>query len=96
MSAPQFLLYNSDHLAISLQVKRNVIINYIQIHIRVNKRIIWRYAPAEFDSACTSELIDMLEMDSIIDSNSVEKSWSNWKGTIMSIMEEGVPKAPIT
>ena len=35
----------------------------------------------------------MLDMDSIIDSNSVEKSWSNWKITFMSVMEDCVPKA---
>ena len=89
MSAPQFLhecvtippLANSDHLDISLKVKSN-----IQTHIRVNKRVIWRYAHADFDRACElidmldMELIDMLDMESIIDSNSVEKSWTNWKG----------------
>ena len=94
MSAPQFLhecvtvppLANSDHLSISLQVKSN-----IQTHVGVNKRVIWRYAHADFNRAC--ELIDMLDMDSIIDSNSVEKSWSNWKRTFMYIMEDCVPKA---
>ena len=96
MSAPQSLhecvtippLANSDHLGISLQVKSN-----IQTHICVNKRVIWRYAHADFDRAC--ELIDMLDMDSIIDSNSVEKSWSYWKRTFMSIMEDCVPKAQL-
>ena len=34
-------------------------------------------------------------MDNIIDSNSVEKSWSNWKRTFMSIMEDCVPKAKL-
>ena len=48
---------------------------------------------ADFDRAC--ELIDMLDMDNIIDSNSVEKSWSNWKRTFMSIMEDCVPKAHV-
>ena len=55
MSASQFLheyvtippLANSDHLGISLKVKSN-----IQTHIRVNKRVIWRYAHADFDRAC--------------------------------------------
>ena len=56
-------------------------------------RVIWRYAHADFDRAC--ELIDMLDMDNIIDSNSVEKSWSNWKRTFMSIMENCVPKAQL-
>ena len=65
-------LANSDHLGISLKVKSN-----IQTHVRVNKRVIWWYAHVDFDRTC--ELIDMLDMDSIIDSNSVEKSWSNWK-----------------
>ena len=37
----------------------------------------------------------MLDMDSIIDSNSVEKSWSNWKRTFMFIMEDCVPKAQV-
>ena len=37
----------------------------------------------------------MLDMDSIIDSNSVEKSWSNWKITFTSIMEDCVPKAQL-
>ena len=93
MSAPQSLhecvtippLANSDHIGISLQVKSN-----IQTHIRVNKRVIWRYAHADFDRAC--ELIDMLDM---VDSNSVEKSWSNWKRTFMSIVEDCVPKAQL-
>ena len=48
---------------------------------------------ADFDRAC--ELIDMLDMDSIFDSNSVEKSWSNWKRTFMSIIEDCVPKAQL-
>ena len=76
---------NFDHLGISLQVKSN-----IQTHVCVNKRVIWRYTHTEFDRGC--ELIDMLDMDNIIDSNSVEKSWSNWKRAFMSIMEECVPK----
>ena len=92
MSAPQFLhecvtippLANSDHLGISLKVKSN-----IQTHVRVNKRVIWRYAHADFVRAC--ELIDMLDMESIIDGNSVEKSWTNWKRAFMSI----IPKAQL-
>ena len=44
---------NSDHQGISLKVKTN-----IQTHVRVNKRVIWRYAHADFDRAC--EVIDML------------------------------------
>ena len=55
--------------------------------------MIWRYAHAYFDRAC--ELIDMLDMESIFDGISVEKSWTNWKRAFISIMEDCIPKAQL-
>ena len=66
---------------------------YIQTHVRFNKRVIWRHAHVDFDRAC--ELIDMLDMESIIDGYSVETSWTNWKRAFMSIMEDCIPKAQL-
>ena len=37
----------------------------------------------------------MLDMEGIIDGNSVEKSWTNWKRAFMSIMEDCIPKAQL-
>ena len=75
MSAPQTLhecetippLANSDHLGIHLQVKSS---NFA--HVRTKKRVVWRYAYADFDKA--KEMLDSLDLDDILDPTSAEDS----------------------
>ena len=59
----------------------------------IKKRSIWRYAHADFDTACN--LLDELDLDTIIDDSSIENSWSRWKDAFLAIMERCIPKAQV-
>ena len=68
-------LANSDHLGLRVILHGHAIMQ----HIHHKRRSIWRYtcANADFDTAC--ELLDELDLESIIDDSSRENSWSKWK-----------------
>ena len=66
-------LANSDHLGLRVVLHGHAIMQ----HVHHKRRSIWRYAHADFDMAC--ELLDELDLESIIDDFSIENSWSKWK-----------------
>ena len=82
-------LANSDHLGLRVVLHGHPTVQ----HIHQKKRSIWRYAHADFDTACN--LLDELDLDTIIDDSSIENSWSRWKDAFLAIMERCIPKAQV-
>ena len=97
MSSPQVLtecsvipqLANSDHLGLQVAIHGHPTIQ----HVLQKNQSIWRYAHADFDMAC--ELLDELDLESIIDDSSIENSWSRWKEAFLAVMERCIPKAQV-
>ena len=97
MSSPHVLtecstvpqLGNSDHLGLRVILQEQSTVQ----HVHQTRRFIWRYSHADFETACC--LLDDLNTESILDSSSIEVSWSRWKKAFMDIMERCIPKAEI-
>ena len=78
---------NSDHLGISLQVRC-----YSGTpRPKSKRRVIWRYAQADFGAAC--DLLDSLDMSYIFAEQSVDTCWSRWKEAFLNIMHICIPKS---
>ena len=78
-------LANSDHLGLDVSIKwRN-----IRRPAATHKRVIWKYAQADFGKAC--EMIDDTDWDRLLTDN-INESLGNWQAKFMGIIEDCVPK----
>ena len=48
---------------------------------------------ADFDTAC--EMLNELNLQSILDDSSIEITWSRWKQEFMDVMERCIPKTQV-
>ena len=78
-------LANSDHLGLDVSIKwRN-----IRRPAATHKRVIWKYAQADFGKAC--EMIDDTDWDRLLTDN-INESLGNWQAKFIGIIEDCVPK----
>ena len=78
-------LANSDHLGLSLSVKKDCTSTTPPPCRRV-----WRYKHADFERA--NELLCDLDLDSILDPTNIQTSWRRFKSAFLEIMEHCVPR----
>ena len=79
-------LANSDHLGLSLSVKKDCTSTTPPPRHRV-----WRYKHADFERA--NELLCDLNLDSILDHTNIQTSWRQFKSAFLEIMEQCVPRS---
>ena len=56
-------------------------------------RVVWRYSHANWDRAC--DLIEAIDWSSLLDPTDINRSWTQWSKTFLSIMEKCIPKATL-
>ena len=80
-------LSNSDHFGLHLRLlwRSN------NLSHRSFSRAIWRYNHADWNKA--QELLDVVDLDSLLSSCDVNQAWLNWKDKFLSIMYECIPRA---
>ena len=79
-------LSTSDHFGLMIGLKMKCSSQQVLSH----KRIVWRYASADWDKA--KDLIDTFDWDSLV-SDDMNWYWSQWCAAFLSIMRECVPSA---
>ena len=79
-------LSNSDHLGLKLTMKHRYASSVPTPH-----RTVWRYNLANFELA--NDLLCDVDFDEILDSNDMQKSWTQFKVVLLDIMEPCIPKA---
>ena len=75
-------LANSDHFGLHVWMK----------HISDTTQYtptIWRYKHADHNRA--KDLLMDVDLETIIDSNNIQSTWSNWKKMFVDIMDECIP-----
>ena len=77
-------LSTSDHFGLMIGMKMKCSSQQILSH----KRIVWRYASADWDKA--REMIEAIDWDSLA-SDDMNLYWSQWRAAFLSIMRECVP-----
>ena len=82
-------LGSSDHSGISLHLKWSA----GSIPGRTSKRVIWRYAHADFQKAC--RLINETNWDWLYDLSDVDVVGDEWEKLFMAIMDQCIPKASL-
>ena len=81
-------LGNSDHLGLHVVINRQA----KQCTVKNNThRQVWRYAQADFESA--SLVLSNLDLNTILDPNNINTSWSRWKSYFLDVMKGYIPTA---
>ena len=79
-------LANSDHFGLYVCIKH--ISDTTQYTPTILHKI-WRYKHADFNKA--NDLLMDVDLETIIDPNNIQSTWSNWKKIFLDIMDECIP-----
>ena len=77
-------LLNSDHLGLMVNL------SFKSTRRNPKGHVVWRYSHTDWEKAC-----DLIDWSSSLDPTDINKSWTNWSKTFLSIMEKCVPKATL-
>ena len=83
-------LSNSDHLGLHLRLHWRP---PSQQYKSSSTRVLWRHQFADWEKA--NCLLDLVNRDAVIDATDINKAWSNWGETFLSIMGECIPQVTL-